>query len=49
VLVFIGVKMLIADLWHIPILLSLGVIVAALGVAIVASLRKERAVATPVG
>jgi tellurite resistance protein TerC len=49
VLVFIGVKMLITDLWHVPILLSLGVIVAALGAAILVSLRKERGVPRPVG
>ena len=45
VLVFIGVKMLIADLWHVPILVSLGVIVGALAAAIAASLRKERGLA----
>jgi tellurite resistance protein TerC len=45
VLVFIGVKMLIADLLHVPILVSLGVIVGALAAAIAASLRKERGVA----
>lgn len=39
VLVFIGVKMLIADLWHVPTALSLGVIVASLTVAVLASLR----------
>jgi tellurite resistance protein TerC len=44
VLVFIGVKMLIEDLWHVPIALSLGVIVGALAAAIAASLRKERRV-----
>jgi tellurite resistance protein TerC len=47
VLVFIGVKMLITDLWHVPILVSLGVIVGTLGAAIAASLHKERRV--PVG
>jgi len=36
-LVFIGFKMLIEDLWHIPIGMSLGVIIATLVVAIVAS------------
>jgi tellurite resistance protein TerC len=45
VLVFIGVKMLITDLWHVPTPLSLGVIVATLGVAVAASLRKEHNVA----
>ncbi|MTD47009.1 TerC/Alx family metal homeostasis membrane protein [Conexibacter sp. W3-3-2] len=39
-LVFIGVKMLIEDLWHIPIGLSLGVIVLTLVVSVVVSLRK---------
>jgi tellurite resistance protein TerC len=42
VLVFIGVKMLITDLWHVPTVLSLGVIVVSLGLAIAASLHKER-------
>jgi tellurite resistance protein TerC len=42
VLVFIGVKMLVADLWHVPTVLSLGVIIASLGVAVAASLRKDR-------
>jgi tellurite resistance protein TerC len=42
VLVFIGVKMLISDLWHVPTLLSLGVIVGALGAAIGASMLAER-------
>jgi tellurite resistance protein TerC len=45
VLVFIGVKMLIADLWHVPTVLSLGVIVVSLGIAVLASLRKERELA----
>jgi tellurite resistance protein TerC len=49
VLVFIGIKMLITDIWHVPILLSLGVIVGALAVAIGVSLHKEREVASPVG
>jgi tellurite resistance protein TerC len=42
VLVFIGVKMLIADLWEVPTALSLAVIVVAIGVAVAASLRGER-------
>jgi tellurite resistance protein TerC len=42
VLVFIGVKMLITDLWHVPTVLSLGVIVVSLGVAVLASLRIDR-------
>jgi tellurite resistance protein TerC len=37
VLVFIGVKMLIADLWHVPTALSLGVIVAAITASVLAS------------
>jgi tellurite resistance protein TerC len=45
VLVFIGIKMLITDLWHVPTALSLGVIVVSLGLAIAASLRKERQLA----
>jgi tellurite resistance protein TerC len=42
VLVFIGVKMMLTDVWHMPTALSLGVIVASLTVAVVASLRQER-------
>jgi tellurite resistance protein TerC len=38
ILVFIGAKMLIVDLWHIPVALSLGVIVIALAVSVLASL-----------
>jgi tellurite resistance protein TerC len=38
VLVFVGAKMLLADLWHIPVALSLGVIVLVLGAAVGASL-----------
>jgi tellurite resistance protein TerC len=45
VLVFIGVKMLITDVWHVPTVLSLGVIVGSLGVAVLASLRSERRLA----
>jgi tellurite resistance protein TerC len=41
VLVFIGVKMLITDLWHVPTALSLGVIVASLGISVLASLRRD--------
>jgi tellurite resistance protein TerC len=40
ILIFIGVKMLIEDLFHIPVAASLGVIVLALGASIVLSLRK---------
>jgi tellurite resistance protein TerC len=42
VLVFIGVKMMLTDVWHMPTALSLGVIVASLTIAVVASLRQER-------
>ena len=42
VLVFIGIKMLIADVWHVPTTLSLGVIVASLAISIAASLRQDR-------
>jgi tellurite resistance protein TerC len=38
VLAFVGVKMLVSSYWHIPIALSLGVIVTLLGASIVASL-----------
>ncbi|HLJ82010.1 MAG TPA: hypothetical protein VKT52_11020, partial [Ktedonobacterales bacterium] len=38
VLVLVGVKMLIADIYHMPITLSLGLIAAFLAIAIVASL-----------
>jgi tellurite resistance protein TerC len=40
VLVFIGVKMLIADLWHVPTELSLAVIIVALTVSVLASPRR---------
>ncbi len=40
ILVFIGVKMLIEDLYHIPIGLSLGVIIVALTASILISLRR---------
>jgi tellurite resistance protein TerC len=39
VLVFIGVKMLVSDVWHVPTALSLAVIVAAIGVSVLASRR----------
>ena len=39
VLVFIGVKMLVTDLWHVPTELSLAVIVAAIGASVLASPR----------
>ena len=42
ILGFVGVKMIIADLYHPPQWLSLGVIAAALAVAVMASLRADR-------
>jgi tellurite resistance protein TerC len=42
ILVFIGIKMLLTDVWHMPTALSLGVIVVSLAAAIAASLRSER-------
>jgi tellurite resistance protein TerC len=41
VLVFIGTKMLLIDVWHPPIWLSLGVIVTVLAATVVLSLRAE--------
>jgi tellurite resistance protein TerC len=41
ILVFIGAKMLLIDIYKVPIALSLGVIVAIFAVAIVASLRRD--------
>ena len=38
VLVFVGLKMTLADVWHVPVYASLAVIVAALGASIAASL-----------
>jgi tellurite resistance protein TerC len=43
ILAFVGVKMLIVDLWHVPIGLSLAVIVGTLATAILLSLRVTRA------
>jgi tellurite resistance protein TerC len=43
VLVFIGVKMLITDLWHVPTELSLAVIVVALTASVLASPKDEAA------
>ena len=37
VLIFIGVKMLIIDIWHIPIAAALGVVALAIGISMVAS------------
>src|SRR5919106_6968041 len=42
ILAFVGLKMLLADVYHLPIWLSLAVIALALTAAIVASLRAER-------
>jgi tellurite resistance protein TerC len=40
ILVFVGLKMIVSHWWHIPTLASLGVIVAILVVAVLASMRK---------
>jgi tellurite resistance protein TerC len=42
VLVFVGTKMLLVDLWKVPTWLSLGVIATCLTVVVVASLRATR-------
>jgi tellurite resistance protein TerC len=42
VLMFIGVKMLLIDLFKIPVLVSLGVVAAVIGTSIALSLRRER-------
>ena len=44
VLVWVGVKMLLLEVWKIPTLLSLGVVVTILAVAVVTSLRATRTV-----
>jgi tellurite resistance protein TerC len=41
VLMFVGVKMMLIDLFKIPVLISLGVVTAILAVSIVLSLRKN--------
>jgi tellurite resistance protein TerC len=41
ILAFVGVKMIVAEWWHMPTSLSLGVIAVVLAVAIVASIRKD--------
>jgi len=46
VLSFVGVKMVLADIFHIPTALSLGVIAVVLTVAIVASIMRARRLAT---
>ena len=48
ILVFIGVKMLLIDLYKIPIVASLAVIIGIFAVAIVASLRRDDGVEVPV-
>ena len=45
ILVFVGVKMLLLDVWKVPVWLSLGVIATCITVAVVASLRATRATA----
>ncbi len=42
VLVWVGAKMLLAEIWHVPTVLSLGVVIAIITVSIVASLRATR-------
>jgi tellurite resistance protein TerC len=42
ILVFVGIKMAVSHWWHVPTLASLGVIVAILVIAVVASMRKAR-------
>jgi tellurite resistance protein TerC len=50
VLAFVGVKMLVAGFYHIPIALSLGIIVAMLGISIIASrIFPEKATIEPAG
>lgn len=46
ILSFVGVKMVIAGIYHIPILISLGVIIGVLGLSIVLSLRFPQSAAT---
>jgi tellurite resistance protein TerC len=43
VLVFVGAKMVLADVYKVPVPVSLGVIAAILGGAVIASLRSARA------
>jgi tellurite resistance protein TerC len=42
VLVWVGAKMLLADVWHVPTVLSLGVVIAIITLSILASLRATR-------
>ena len=46
-LVFVGVKMLVSDLYHVPIWLSLVVIATAIAVSVVVSLRRAPTEAAP--
>jgi predicted tellurium resistance membrane protein TerC len=49
VLVFVGTKMLLVDVYKVPVLASLGVIATVLTVSVVASLLRRRPVARPEG
>jgi tellurite resistance protein TerC len=42
ILAFVGLKMLLAEVVHVPTAISLGIVVAVLGITIVASLRADR-------
>jgi tellurite resistance protein TerC len=42
ILVFVGIKMVIVDVWHVPIVLSLAVIATVLALSVVVSLRASR-------
>jgi tellurite resistance protein TerC len=42
ILAFVGIKMLVADLYHVPTWTSLGVIIVVLTITVVASIRAER-------
>lgn len=42
ILAFVGLKMLLAEVVHLPTAISLGIVVAVLGITIVASLRSDR-------
>jgi tellurite resistance protein TerC len=42
VLSFVGVKMLLAGVWHMPTLMSLGIIIAILAIAVIASIWRTR-------
>jgi tellurite resistance protein TerC len=48
ILVFVGVKMAVSHWWHVPTAVSLGVIVALLVVAVIASRVRERRLGTPI-